>query len=219
MMLDRTVRSNAPSPSSRYSQPSGLTRATNLNFILPTPGIPDMVSRTVFVPKIPHSSSPDAHLSSCSRPYASATHRPALPLTFHWRCCRAGCRANNAVVTSTHFTQLHHISLPGERRYCAPSYRLSKCAECEHQACEYCLLLQVEGQSEWRGSDSETDPVGVWLRIGMWEQGRQFGGNVQQEAIRREDVVKGLETEERVDQRWAQKWLREREWTQKVSSR
>lgn len=79
--------------------------------------------------------------------------------------------------------------------------------------------MRVEGQSEWRGPGSETDSVGVWWRIGMWEQGWQFGGNMLQEAIRREDVLKELETEDRVDQGWAQEWLREREWKQKLSLR
>ena len=219
MRLDRAVRSNAPSPSSRYSQLSAFTQAPGSNLIFPKPRIPDLVSRRVFVPKIPQPSSFDGDMSCCTRSHASATHDPSLPLIFHWRCCRAGCRANNAVVTSTHFTQLRHISAPRGKRYWAPSYRLSKCIECENRACEWCLLLQVEGQSEWRGSDSETDSVGVWLRIGMWEWGRQFGGNLQEAATGREVVVRKLETEDRVDQRWAQEWLREREWKQKVSTR
>jgi hypothetical protein len=42
---------------------------------------------------------------------------------------------------------------------------------------------------------------------------------VLQEAIRREDVLKELETEDRVDQGWAREWLREREWKQKLSLR
>jgi hypothetical protein len=167
MTLDRAVRSNAHSPSSRYSQLSALTKAPDSNLVFPKPRIPDLVSGTVLVPRIPQSCPSDANLSSCTRLRASATHCPPLRTTFHWRCCRAGCRANNAVVTSTHFTQLHHISLPGDRRYGAPIYRLSKCAECEHRACEYCLLLQVKGHSEWSGSDRETDSADAWLRIGM----------------------------------------------------
>ena len=138
----------------------------------------NLVSRAVSVPKIPRPPPPDAHSTLFSQARASATHYPPLPLTFHWRCCQASCGANNAVVTSTHFTQLRHHSASRGVMYWAPSYRLSDCVECEHRACEWCLLLQVESQSDRTSLKDETDPVGVWHRIGIWEQGRQFGESV-----------------------------------------
>lgn len=216
MTQDRTIRSNAPSPSSRYSQPSAPTRSSSPILFLPKPQSPNFVLPTVSVPNIPKPASPNAHLSPSSRPHAPAIHTPALPLTFHWRCCRSGCRANNIVCTTTHFTHLL-ICDSHDIWYRAPSYRLDKCSDCQHRPCEWCLLLQVEGQSEWRGSERETGLVGVWRRIGMWKEGRHFGD--MDDKVRKEDVMRGLKTEDRVDQRWAREWMKEREWKQKVSSR
>lgn len=162
MPFDRAIRSNAPSSSSRYSRPSALTQAPSFNVIVPKPRIRDLVSRKMSNPKIRQSPSFDGDMSPCSRPCTSATHYPLLPLTFHWRCCLPGCRANNAVLTSTHFTHLCHINAPGDKRSRMPSYRLSRCTECEHRACDWCLLLRVQGESEWRASDSENDHIGVW---------------------------------------------------------
>lgn len=41
---------------------------------------------------------------------------------------------------------------------------------------------------------------------------------MQQEMIRGDVIVKALETEDRIDKRWAQEWCGERERGQKVSS-
>lgn len=149
MTLNCAVRSNTPSPSSRYSQLSAPIKAADSTPVFPKPQILNLVSRAVPGPKIPRPPPTNAHSTSLPQPRASVTHYPPLLLTSHWRCRRTGCGANNAVVTSTHFTQLRHKSAPRGMMYWVPSYRLSYCVECEHQACEWCLLRQVESQAHW----------------------------------------------------------------------
>lgn len=199
MHQNRTVRSTAPSPSS--------PRSITSTFSIPSSPIlflPKATLRTVATPRIAQPPSPNAHLTHHSQPCASATHTPPLPLMFLWRCCRSDCRTSNTHFTTTHFTRLHHVRGRLERWTWAPSYRKDSCQECNHAACETCLLLQVEGHSEWKGAEVEsefgqTGDVGVWRRIGFWDEGRRFGGTDGQSKVGYDDVVRDLESDERVD--------------------
>ena len=175
MPQDRTTRSNAPSPSSRYSVPSVHTLLSSPILFLPKPQSRNIISHTVNVPRLSQPPSPSTHPLQSSQPRASATHNPSLPLIFHWRCCLSGCSTKNTHFTAIHFTRLRVRRLL-DMWYWTPSYRVSKCRECQHQACEMCILLQVKGESEWKGEKlesgfRETGDVGVWKRIGIWGEG------------------------------------------------
>ena len=217
MLQDRTVRSNAPSPSSRYSKPP----AASSPILLPNQPPPSKLkSRTVVMPMISYLSSPGIYPQPHVQPRASATHAPPLPVAFRWRCCRSGCLTTNKLHTSTHFTRLSHVHGLQDTVYWTPSYRLDRCSDCQHQACKICLLLEVEGQSEWKAAEAEVDfdktgQLGIWRRIGYWGEGRRFGvvdemkdrarDDVEQRRDMRERrryIVKSLETADRVGQDW-----------------
>lgn len=219
MPQDRITRSAAPSPSNRRSVPSPLSVPSS-----PIIFCSKATARQLATPKVSKASSPNARLTPLSQPRASTVHNPPLPLIFLWRCCRSDCRANNHFFTKTHFTRLRHVRGLVDTWSWAPSYRTDKCQECKHEACEICLLLQVEGESEWKGAEAENDfgetgDVGVWRRVGFWGEGRRFGIIENQSKVRYNDVVRDLESNERVGQHWAKEWLRDRERRQRVSSR
>lgn len=219
MPQDRTAHSTTPSP------PNRRLTASNLE----TPSSPVLFFQTtrkriVAVPKLQNSPSPNAHLAPHSLPRASAVHTPPLPLKFLWRCCRLGCGQKNVYSTSTHFKFLRHVRGPINNWSCVPSYRTDRCQGCEHEACAICLLLQVEGNSEWKGVKfekefGETGDVGVWRRIGIWGEGRRFGIIEEQGKARHNDVLKDLESNGRVDQSRDRNCLKGRQYKQKASSR
>jgi hypothetical protein len=127
---------------------------------------PLTIPQKIIVPGLLHSSSPSAHLRLHAQSHASATHGPYLPLTFQWRCCCSGCLNNNSVSTTTPFAYLRHARELKDTWYWAPSYRLDKCSECQHQACEICLMLQTEGHIERQSAEAEenfekTGDVGI----------------------------------------------------------
>lgn len=217
MLQDRTVGSNAPSSSSRYSKPS----AAPSPILLPNqPPLSKLKSRTVVMPMISYLSFAGIYPQAHVQPRASATHAPPLPVAFRWRCCRSGCLTTNKLHTSTHFTRLSHVRGLQDTAYWTSSYRLDRCSDCQHQACEICLLLEVEGHGEWKAAEAEvgfdeTGGLGIWRRIGYWGEVRRFGimdemedrarDDVEQRRDtieRRRDIVESLETADRVDQNW-----------------
>jgi hypothetical protein len=217
MPQNRSTRSGAPSPSSRRSAASVHMSSLNLR-------TPEVVLPIIHVPKLRRPPSPNVRLTPLSQPRASANHDPPLPVTFHWSCCRSDCRHRNTFFTGTHFTRIRHVRGLEDSWSWAPSYRVAKCQACSHAVCEQCALLQVTGQSEWKGAEIEEDfvetgDVGVWRRIGIWGEGKRFGISEWQGRGEYEDIVRELETSDRIGRDWVGEWLRDRQWQQKVSAR
>jgi hypothetical protein len=165
--------------------------------ILPPPECPRLqVSRTPQLEGLP----PPAHRRSNSypaNPYipppgqkrrAFAIPSPPTPLIFKWRCCQPRCDNSphpdengvqinvntsfNTTHTITHFKWvLTCVGCEGNDTYIwQPGFRDEECSKCSHRACSDCMLLHVEGCTEWRGhTDEPAMGRGIWARLGIWD--------------------------------------------------
>jgi hypothetical protein len=92
------------------------------------------------------------------------------------------------------------------------------------------VLLEVCGESEWKGVEAEgnfekTGDVGMWRRIGIWGKEWRFGStgaverNELEGTVKYRDVVRSLETADRVDGDWIKERLKDIRCGRRVSSR
>ncbi|KAF2678828.1 hypothetical protein K458DRAFT_394472 [Lentithecium fluviatile CBS 122367] len=153
------------------------------------------------------SQSPQHHVEGLSSPNDAPTPRrrrrafpipyPPKPLIFKWRCCQPWCDNSrppasntlpinvntraNTTHTTVHFKWVWtRLGDEGDEACIwQPGYREEKCSRCSHPACSDCLLVNVDGWTEWRGESGESATgKGIWARLGIWDADAPESGRI-----------------------------------------